>query len=152
LDDRSLVGLHRHQNEWFVRQARRVLLDRSAAGKLSPEAGEQLRLMAADGPDPALRLRAIWTLYGLGQLTSSELHGLLRDRHESIRAWAIRLLTDDMPIDTIFSQQIDASPSVPDDLMAGLVSLARDDPSGLVRLVLASTIQRLPVNRRLELA
>ena len=30
--------------------------------------------------------------------------------------------------------------------------MARDDPSGLVRLVLASTLQRLPVNRRIELA
>ncbi len=30
--------------------------------------------------------------------------------------------------------------------------MARDDPSGLVRLVLASTLQRLPVNRRADLA
>jgi putative membrane-bound dehydrogenase-like protein len=152
LEDRALVELHRHPSEWFVRQARRVLLDRSAGGKLSPQAGKQLRSMAADSPDPALRLRAIWTLYGIGRLESAELQGLLRDHHESIRAWAIRLLTDHLPIDTIFSQQVDAAPSVPEELMAALVTLARDDPSGLVRLVLASTIQRVPVDRRLELA
>jgi putative membrane-bound dehydrogenase-like protein len=152
LDDLALVELHRHPSEWFVRQARRVVLDRCAAGKLTAATGEKLRGIADDGPDPVLRLRAIWTLFALGQLDHSGLQAMLHDRHESIRAWAVRLLTDDMPIDTIFSQQIDGVSTVPDQLMSSLVTLARDDSSGLVRLVLASTIQRLPVNRRLELA
>lgn len=152
LDDRALVGLHRHKNEWFVRQARRILANRSAAGKLTGDACSMLGELAAREPDPVLRLRAIWTRYALGKLETQELHALLSDRHESVRAWAIRLLTDDMPLDTIFSQQVDAVSSVPEDLMGALVEMARNDPSGLVRLVLASTLQRLPVNRRLELA
>ena len=41
---------------------------------------------------------------------------------------------------------------LPADLLAKLAAMARDDPSGLVRLVLASTLQRLPVDRRVELA
>ncbi len=42
--------------------------------------------------------------------------------------------------------------SPPPDLLAKLTAMARDDSSGLVRLVLASTLQRLPVNQRLSLA
>ena len=152
LDDRALVKLHSHKSEWFVRQARRILVDRAAAGKMTDEAGTRLGAIAAEGPDPVLRLRAIWTMNALGRIDNASLHEFSRDRHEAIRAWAIRLLTDDMPLDTIFSQQIDAVSSVPEDLIAALVGLARHDPSGLVPLVLASTLQRLPVNRRLELA
>ncbi|MCA1684979.1 MAG: c-type cytochrome, partial [Planctomycetia bacterium] len=57
-----------------------------------------------------------------------------------------------MPIDTIDSLRggPDDEPSA--ELRDDLATLARDDPSGLVRLVLASTLQRLPVGRRVELA
>ena len=41
---------------------------------------------------------------------------------------------------------------LPADLRAKFAAHGRHDPSGLVRLVLASTLQRLPVNRRIELA
>ena len=41
---------------------------------------------------------------------------------------------------------------LPADLRAKLAAMARDDPSGLVRLVLASTLQRLPVHAAMELA
>ncbi len=76
----------------------------------------------------------------------------MRDPHESVRAWAVRLLTDDLPLDTIYSQPFNIETSLPADLMTTFKGLARDDPSGLVRLVLASTLQRLPVNQRLDLA
>jgi hypothetical protein len=61
-------------------------------------------------------------------------------------------LTDDLPLDTIYSQPLNVENRVSADLMTTFQSLARDDPSGLVRLVLASTLQRLPVNQRLDLA
>jgi putative heme-binding domain-containing protein len=88
----------------------------------------------------------------IGGVDGALLRTLLDDPHEAIRAWAIRLLTDDMPLDTIFSQQINVATDLPEDLRARFETLARDDRSGLVRLVLASTIQRLPVHQRIGLA
>ena len=72
--------------------------------------------------------------------------------HEAVRAWSIRLLTDALPLDTILSQRGGPDGNVDADLLAVLVRHAREDRSGLVRLVLASTLQRLPVARRAELA
>ena len=91
------------------------------------------------------KLRALWSLYVIGAADEPFLRALLDHEHESVRAWAIRLLTDDMPIDTIFSQRIGPDVDLPADLLAKLTAMAREDPSGLVRLVLASTLQRLPV-------
>ena len=80
------------------------------------------------------------------------LRGLLRHEQESVRTWAVRLLTDALPIDTIYSRRGGPDVDVPADLLRELAALARNDPSALVRLALASTLQRLPVNQRFELA
>ena len=80
----------------------------------------------------------------IGATDGAFLRRLLDHDHESVRAWAIRLLTDDLPLDTVFSQRIGADVDPPADLLAKFVAMARDDSSGLVRLVLASTLQRLP--------
>ena len=98
------------------------------------------------------KLRALWSLVRHRRGRRAFLRGLLDHEHESVRAWAIRLLTDALPIDTIFSQRVGPDVELPADLLAKLTAMARDDRSGLVRLVLASTLQRLPVNRRAELA
>jgi len=79
------------------------------------------------------------------------LRGLLRHEHESVRAWAIRFLTDGLPIDTIYSKRAGRTSSC-------LLTCGTNSPRSprtiprLVRLVLASTLQRLPVGRRAELA
>src|SRR5262249_14658477 len=67
-------------------------------------------------------------------------------------AWAIRLLIDEMPIDTIYSKRVGPDVKMPAELEVRLVAMARDDSSGLVRLVLASTLQRMPVSHRGPLA
>src|SRR5262249_43140688 len=75
---------------------------------------------------------------------------------EHVRAWAVRLLTDSWPLDTVFSKrpstEAPASGATPSDLLPHFVRLAKTDSSGLVRLVLASTLQRLPVSQRAPLA
>ncbi len=151
--DQALVALHRQPNEWFVRQARRELAARAAEGDPLEQAAGSLRAILDEDPDPVRELRALWTLYVIGCADGPFLRRLLGHEHESIRAWAIRLLTDDWPIDTIFSRRVgtDVVPP-PADLLDRLTAMARDDRSGLVRLVLASTLQRLPVDRRLPMA
>ena len=52
----------------------------------------------------------------------------------------------------MFSQRIGPDVDLPAELRTKFAAMARDDRSGLVRLVLASTLQRLPINRRAELA
>ena len=72
-----------------------------------------------------------------------------------MRAWAIRMLTDMWPLDTVMSQRPSNRPegsSSAQHLSAEFENLARSDRSGLVRLTLASTLQRLPVANRASLA
>ena len=64
----------------------------------------------------------------------------------------MRLLTDGMPIDTATSRRPKVEPAVAPGLLGELVRMAREDGSGLVRLTLASTLQRLPVADRPALA
>jgi putative membrane-bound dehydrogenase-like protein len=148
----ELVDLHRNPNEWFVRQARRELVDRAARGVPLEASRKALRSIFDRNTDPVYMLRALWSLYVIGGADEPFLRGLLDHEHESVRAWAVRLLTDAMGIDTIFSQRVGADVDPPADLLSKLTAMARDDRSGLVRLVLASTLQRLPVRCRIPLA
>jgi len=152
LGERDLVALHRHANEWFVRKARRVLAERSTRGEPLQEARGGLKSLFEQDPDPARKVRALCSLAVIGGADTGFLRGLLRHEHESVRAWAIRFLTDTLPIDTIYSRRGGPDIELPGDLRSELAALARSDPSGLVRLVLASTLQRLPAGQRMPLA
>ncbi|MBL6764539.1 MAG: c-type cytochrome [Verrucomicrobiae bacterium] len=99
-----------------------------------------------------LRLRVLWALHRSGRLSRDCLVGLLADEDEHLRAWAIRLLVDDRPIDTIFGPRANAMPRpVAANEIKRFLKMAKDDSSGLVRLTLASTLQRLPLKQRVGL-
>ena len=162
LSSTELVSLQRHTNEWFARQSRLQLAERAAAGRdLEPER-KQLRERVERESDVVLKLRALWSLHVIGGADKEFLRAQLKQKDEHLRAWAIRLLTDDWPLDTVMSQRPPRSaslqpgefpPATPDTrLMSDFIRLAKTDPSGLVRLVLASTLQRLPPLHRIELA
>ncbi len=153
----QLVKLHSHINEWFSRKARLELTTRSKDGRRIGDAKEQLRNIYLKEIDPVLKLRAMWTLYCLGALDNDFLRAQLRHSNEHIRAWALRMLTNDWPIDNVMSKRPAASVAGPEarpaqDLLDEFAKLAAEDSSGLVRLVLASTLQRLPVAQRPPLA
>src|SRR5439155_15269830 len=152
MSGRQLVDLHTHRNEWFVRQARQELANRAAVGKLAAEARAGLLAQLRQTDNTVVRLRALWTLHTLGQTDTALLRPLLRDPQEAVRTWAIRLLTDAWPLDTVVSQPRAEMVRVPSDLLEQFVRMARKDTSGLVRLVLSSTQQRLPVALRPQLA
>ncbi|MEI6051547.1 MAG: c-type cytochrome, partial [Opitutaceae bacterium] len=152
----QLVALHSHANEWWVRQARLQLTARVAG---SPVAAAQLRaLFASDAAaaQPVLRLRALWSLFSIGATDEVFLRACLRDADEHVRTWAIRLLSDAWPLDTVLSQRpLQANPTPPAPSPAVLTEfqrLAADDPSALVRLALASVLQRLPTMARVPVA
>ncbi|MSU36320.1 MAG: c-type cytochrome [Pedosphaera sp.] len=98
------------------------------------------------------RLPMLWKQYQEGKTTRTMLRELLADKDEHVRVWAIRLITDFWPLDTIVGPR--ATTVYPDDAESLVVfeRMAREDPSGLVRLALASTLQRLPLQKRQALA
>ena len=79
-----------HKNDWFYRQARRVLQERAAAGK--PYQGSALAGQLAQ--TPAQKLRALWLRSSVDAIPEAELTALLADANPHFRLWAARLLTD----------------------------------------------------------
>lgn len=130
----ELAELQLHANDWIVRHSRRLLQERSSAGGDLSDAEETLRRIYQTNKDVTRRLRAMWALYSIGVLDDAWLNSQLSDRNEHIRVWAVRLLADDK--------------SLAESTINRLGMLAKTEPSGLVRLFLASTLQRMdPTNR-----
>lgn len=129
LDSLQLARLQLDANDWFVRHSRRLLQERASAGDDLSIATEQLLEIFSTNEDATRRLRAMWALYSIGELTDEWLLKRLRDPSEHIRVWAIRFLVDHR------------KPS--GDVVTALSSLAEGETSGLVRLFLASAMQRL---------
>ena len=105
LDERELVALHRHPNEWFVRQARRVLADRAARGEPLERARKALAALFDEDPTRCASSERSGRSMSSAAADDAFLRALLDHEHEAVRAWAIRLLTDDLPLDTIFSRR-----------------------------------------------
>ncbi len=134
LSNLELVDLQLHPNDWQVRTARRLLQERGG----NEETNRSLEMLARSHPDTPRRLRALWALHAVGGIDADLLSIFLGDQDPHLRAWAVRLgLENQTP-----------SPS----LMRQLESLAKDDPSPIVRLALASGLQRIPLSQRWSLA
>ncbi len=103
--------------------------------------------MAHRGP-----LGNLWRDYQAGVTTESQLIQLLDDPDEALRVWAVRLLTDTWPLDTILGPLPRAQYPVNKMTIEKLRQVAKSDSSGLVQLALASTLQRLPLAERIQLA
>ena len=129
-----------------------MLADRFGRGDSLGEAKGALRSLFDHDAEPSRKISALCSLFVIRGTDELYLRGLLRHEHESVRAWAVRLLTDALAIDTIYSRRGGPDVEVSADLRHEFAALARNDPSALVRLALASTLQRLPVNQRFELA
>jgi hypothetical protein len=130
LSSDALVDLQLNRNDWYVRHARRILQERG------PDAAVHARLktMLRTNPDVTRKLRALWALYVTGGVPEEDLLALLDHESEYIRSWAIYLLVQDKP---------------PSDAVLGrFAALSREDKSPLVRLYLASALQRVPVEKR----
>jgi putative membrane-bound dehydrogenase-like protein len=152
LSNTELVKLHLARNEWLVRHARRELADRAAAGKDVHEAIAELRRVVLDPASTTVMLRALWTLNTLDALRQNVVREMLEARDEHRRAWAIRLLTQFWPMDTVYGGVRADEKGFDHTLCQQLVQRAKQDSSGLVRQVLASTLQRLPLAERPALA
>src|SRR5205085_12629581 len=65
--DEELVKYQLHENEWYVRHARRILQERSAAFNRDAERSAKVRTALAEiafkHPDEARQLRGVWALH-----------------------------------------------------------------------------------------
>ncbi|HEX8041103.1 MAG TPA: PVC-type heme-binding CxxCH protein [Chryseosolibacter sp.] len=129
LTDLQLTDLQKSKSEWHARRARVILQSRAAKGKLDPGVYEKLRHTFATDPDGDLRLRAMWTLHVIHGFQGNELVESLKAKDEYIRAWAIQLLCEDK------------APSA--EALTEFERMASGDPSPVVRLYLASAMQRV---------
>lgn len=136
--DAELVALQLHKNDFFCRHARRLLQERATAGKLSPAAAEQLQKIFAENPDTTRKLRALWALHGIGKIDAQFLTTQLKHDDEHVRGWAVRLLRE-------YDQGLESNVST-------LAAMAANDKSALVRLEIASALQRLPLEERWAIA
>jgi putative membrane-bound dehydrogenase-like protein len=142
LSDLELVKLQEHKNDWYVRHARRILQERAAKGKLSAAAHAPLQKLALEHPDETRRLRGLWALHVTGWLPTGPPYSrltfnLLASEFPHVRAWAIRLLAEDT--------------SEPLDITKLAWFVLNRDSSPVVRLYVASALQRLPLERRWHL-
>ena len=139
----------RHPNIWYFRQFLPSLAESSLTEKEKDQIIRVCELNLAGNLPISIRLRAMWGLHALNKTISET---WLEDSNEHIRAWVIRFMMDDQPIDTLFGPREKALPSANPKLLQKLVQQAQRDSSSLVRLTLASSLQRLPVESRGELA
>lgn len=131
-------------NPWGWQQLRQRL----ASGK-----GEgEVTLGRIDGDPTTQRLRELWLKKAAHQLDRQTLEKLLSDHDEHLRIWALRLLTDEWPIDSVYGPMPHRTPPSEPELRDRFVEMAKSDSSGLVRLALASTLQRMPREDRPALA
>ena len=145
----SLVELLDHPNEWYVRTARRLLQEQIDSSRQNPNSttGKTstvallLRAKFDSSKTIPAKLRILWTMHAVGCANSSMLSNLLNTEgadQELLRAWAIQLELEDRIVSDAF--------------LGRMAVLAKSDPSPVVRLYLASALQRLPLEKRWAIA
>jgi len=126
----ELVHMQLNSNDWYVRHARRILQERGPRQDVHAQLGELLK----DEKDDTRRLRALWALHCTGGLTDVIAMQTTHESSEWLRAWVVQLACED------------GTPSP--GLLAEFLRMAKTDPSPVVRLYLASALQRIEIAKR----
>jgi putative heme-binding domain-containing protein len=131
----ELATLQVSRNEWEVRHARRLLQERAAKPGWDNDKVRELlwRWVRSREASVPQQLRAFWALHVTGGALP-----IIGDENEYVRAWSFQLLCESGP--------------VPPKAISEMAEEARNDPSPVIRLYLASALQRLPVKDRWSIA
>jgi putative membrane-bound dehydrogenase-like protein len=136
--DAELVDLQTSKSDWHARRARIILQHRAAKKALDADTHDRLRRIFDGNPNPDWRLRAMWALHVTGGWTPDALASALNDKDEYVRAWAIQLLCENR--------------SPPPAALDSFARMAKEDRSPIVRLYLASALQRVEDTARWNIA
>lgn len=149
--DAELVELQLHSNDWYVRHARTLLQARAADGVLDRTlVHERLEAIFDSAPSSPKRLRAMWALQVTHGLNEAKLVELLDHDDEYVRAWAIQFLCDASEVNAFQPENGRLPPQrLPsENVLQRFTAMAAADSSKIVRLYLASAVQRLPFEQR----
>lgn len=129
----ELIAFQLSENEWFVRQSRLILQHRGVSRKEI----KALKKILIENPDPTRKLRALWTLHSTRSLQEKDYLSLLQNENPYLRSWAVQLSVEQHP----------TAPAI----LKSLTALSAGEKAPLVRLYIASALQRLPVQSRWEI-
>ncbi len=154
----DLEGVIKDGNVWYFRQVMRLMRrtqdDFHRGG--AEVAGETRRILENFERDGTRRerLRALWMLRGSGIWGDEKLVGLLEDEDEFIRLWAFRFLSDEMGLDTLDGKRpVSLGKNSKNlDRVVRVMNEWAEHESPLLRLEVASRLQRIPLGRRAEVA
>ena len=130
LSDMELVNLQLHKNDWYVRHARLILQERGPNKKVH----KALKKILNENSDVTRKLRALWALHVTKGLSQKDLLNLLAHENDYMRSWAIQLLAEDRNLSA--------------KALKRFAEMAHSDNSALVRLYLASALQRTEPEKR----
>lgn len=138
LKSQELLYLYSSGNDYIVRHARRILQERTATKTLNEQLLSAAFQATGYQPETETSLRVMWIQHACGVFNKEAVADPLKHEEEYVRAWAIQLHCED---------------GKPDDkAMAKFLDLAKNDKSPVVRLYLASALQRIPLENRWEIA
>ena len=137
-NDTELVELQLSKSNWHAQRARVILQYRASIKALDGSAVTRLNDLLTSKMSEDTRLRALWSLWITNNISSGKLVGLLEDKDEYIRSWAIQLLVEDEKPSSATVKR--------------LVSLAKKESSPVVRRYLAGALQRINEGDRWDIA
>ena len=138
--DNELLTVHNDKNEWAVRQARRLLQERSEKGPLPSFATDflpRVGIPIARPEMPDVQFRFMCTVAAAGALNEELALTMIRSKKEYISAKAIDFLVDGKPGPVAFAK---------------LADIASTDLPGITRLHLASALPSLPTKIKWQIA
>ncbi|QJW97742.1 PVC-type heme-binding CxxCH protein [Frigoriglobus tundricola] len=91
----ELVKYQEHENDWYARTARRIMQERAGRDpKANADARTELVKVLSGHPDPAVRLRTLWSLQAIGGLNEKVIATALESKSEQLIGWAVRAMAD----------------------------------------------------------
>jgi putative membrane-bound dehydrogenase-like protein len=138
MNDEQLVNLQLSKSNWHAQRARVILQYRASQKGINNTAINHLFEILNKEEEEDLRLRALWTLHICNEISAKQLTALLNDKDQYIRAWAIQFLVEDEEP----SKQV----------LTAFNQLAQKEKAPVVRLYLASALQKLKLDNRWEIA
>jgi putative membrane-bound dehydrogenase-like protein len=134
LSNLELTQLQLHSNEWYVRQARKILQSRAASGKDLADAKDNLKSMLKEHKEVPQLLRLLWTLNVIGEVDFDAYEAFLLHPSPHIRLWVMRLLMESKPKTA--------------EAVSALATINTKDSPEMVLLQIASSLHHLPSEAR----